>query len=155
MQRPGRKSACCPRAQAWRPSGQCGRPTSAALPCKERLSGFDVPSASFPPYKSSHPCGQMSAAAAVVRSGAKERRVARSIPRYRCPGFSAGRVPSPCEGCKRPTQGEPRAGSSMAEAAGGAERKSSAATGPGATPGYPSVTQSAAPKNHFLPHWPR
>lgn len=37
LQRSGQKSASCPRAEAWRPSGRCGRPTSRALPSTEQL----------------------------------------------------------------------------------------------------------------------
>lgn len=59
-------------------------------------------------------CGSRGNARSRAGGRAKERRVARSIPRRRCRGFSAGRVPSPCEGWERPSQGRPQAGGSAA-----------------------------------------
>lgn len=158
LQRSGQKSASCPRAEAWRPSGRCGRPTSRALPSTEQLRLSlrrrlpSLPTKAVTPagrcqlrqpWKRAEPCG---------REGgrAKERRVARSIPRRRCRGFSAGRVPSPCEGWERPSQGRPQAGGSAARRQVGAEWKGSAAVGitvrtrrgPAPSPGHGGASNS-------------
>lgn len=152
---PGRNLLPAPEPRPGDPRGGVAAPRAG--PClPQNSSGFRC-AVGFLPFlqKQSPPqadvsCGSRGNARSRAGGRAKERRVARSIPRRRCRGFSAGRVPSPCEGWERPSQGRPQAGGSAARRQVGAEWKGSAAVGitvrtrrgPAPSPGHGGASNS-------------
>lgn len=109
LQRSGQKSASCPRAEAWRPSGRCGRPTSRALPSTEQLRLSlrrrlpSLPTKAVTPagrcqlrqpWKRAEPCGREGGPRSVVLPEASLAVAVEAFPQVGClPRARAGKGP--------------------------------------------------------------
>lgn len=155
LQRSGQKSASCPRAEAWRPSGRCGRPTSRALPSTEQLRlSLRCRLPSLPtkavtpagrcqlrqPWKRAEPCGREGQGASCC-----QKHPSPSLSRlFRRSGAF------PVRGLGKALVGEAPGRRQRGEEAGGAEWKGSAAVGitvrtrrgPAPSPGHGGASNS-------------